>query len=50
MRAIINQKPDLPRLPELRNLGTVLRILLAVNGLALSRYSFGSRVGKRLRG
>ncbi|MDQ2963029.1 MAG: histidine kinase [Pseudomonadota bacterium] len=35
MRAIINQKPDLPRLPELRNLGTVLRILLAVNGLAL---------------
>jgi len=35
MRAIINQKPPLPRLPELRNLGTVLRILLAVNGLAL---------------
>ena len=35
MRAIINQKPDLPRLPELRNLGTVLRILLAVNGLAV---------------
>ena len=35
MRAIINQKLDLPRLPELRNLGTVLRILLAVNGLAL---------------
>jgi two-component system, LytTR family, sensor histidine kinase AlgZ len=36
MRAIINQKPFPPRLPELRNLGTVLRILLAVNGLALA--------------
>ena len=35
MRAIINQKPFPPRLPDLRNLGTVLRILLAVNGLAL---------------
>jgi two-component system, LytTR family, sensor histidine kinase AlgZ len=35
MRPIINQKPYPPRLPELRNLGTVLRILLAVNGLAL---------------
>jgi two-component system sensor histidine kinase AlgZ len=35
MRAIINQKPVPPRLPELRNLGTVLRLLLAVNGLAL---------------
>ena len=35
MRAIINQKPFPPRLPELRNLGTVLRVLLAVNGLAL---------------
>lgn len=35
MRAIINQKPVSPQLPELRNLGTVLRILLAVNGLAL---------------
>ncbi len=35
MRAIINQKPFPPRLPELRNLGTVLRILLAVNGFAL---------------
>jgi two-component system sensor histidine kinase AlgZ len=35
MRAIINQNPIPPRLPELRNLGTVLRILLAVNGLAL---------------
>jgi len=35
MRAIINQKPAPPRLPEIRNLGTVLRILLAVNGLAL---------------
>jgi two-component system sensor histidine kinase AlgZ len=35
MRAIINQKPFPPRLPDLRNLGTVLRILLAVNGFAL---------------
>jgi two-component system sensor histidine kinase AlgZ len=35
MRAIINQKLDSPRLPELRNLGTVLRILLVVNGFAL---------------
>jgi two-component system sensor histidine kinase AlgZ len=34
MRASINQKPFPLRLPELRNLGTVLRILLAVNGLA----------------
>jgi two-component system sensor histidine kinase AlgZ len=35
MRAIINQNPFPARLPDLRNLGTVLRILLAVNGLAL---------------
>jgi two-component system sensor histidine kinase AlgZ len=35
MRPIINQKPSPTRLPDLRNLGTVLRILLAVNGLAL---------------
>ena len=35
MQPIINQKSDSPRLPELRNLGTVLRILLAVNGFAL---------------
>jgi two-component system sensor histidine kinase AlgZ len=35
MRAIINQKTVPPRLPELRNLGTILRILLAVNGFAL---------------
>lgn len=35
MRPIINQKPYPARLPDLRNLGTVLRILLAVNGLAL---------------
>ena len=34
MRASINQNPFPLRLPELRNLGTVLRILLAVNGLA----------------
>ena len=35
MRAIINQKSNPACLPELRNLGTVLRILLAVNGVAL---------------
>jgi len=35
MRAIINQKTGRPGLPELRNLGTVLRILLAVNGAAV---------------
>ncbi|HEX7271676.1 MAG TPA: histidine kinase [Casimicrobiaceae bacterium] len=35
MRAIINQKAVPLRLPELRNLGTILRILLAVNGFAL---------------
>jgi two-component system sensor histidine kinase AlgZ len=35
MRASINQKPFPLRLPELRNLGTVLRILLTVNGVAL---------------
>jgi two-component system sensor histidine kinase AlgZ len=36
MRAIINQKSAPLLLPELRNLGTVLRILLAVNGAALA--------------
>src|SRR5262249_55713110 len=35
MRATANQKPLPLRLPELRNLGTVLRILLAVNAFAL---------------
>ena len=35
MRAIINQKANPPGLPELRNLGTLLRILLAVNGAAV---------------
>src|SRR5215470_15447756 len=35
MRTIINQKPQAPGLPELRNLGTLLRILLAVNGAAV---------------
>jgi two-component system sensor histidine kinase AlgZ len=35
MRAIINQKPQPPGLPELRNLGTLLRILLAVNAAAV---------------
>jgi len=35
MRAIINQKTNPPGLPELRNLGTLLRVLLAVNGAAV---------------
>src|SRR5207244_2242540 len=28
-------KPELPVLPDLRNLGTILRVLIAVNGAAL---------------
>lgn len=35
MRAIIDQKAKQPDLPDLRNLGTLLRILLAVNGAAV---------------
>jgi len=35
MRGIIRQKADGPVLPDLRNLGTILRILLAVNAAAL---------------
>jgi two-component system sensor histidine kinase AlgZ len=35
MRAIIDQKGQQPDLPQLRNLGTLLRILLAVNGAAI---------------
>ncbi len=34
MRTIIRQRDDAPGLPDLRNLGTILRILLAVNGSA----------------
>ena len=34
MRSIIRQNSDLPALPDFRNLGTVLRILVAVNGVA----------------
>jgi two-component system sensor histidine kinase AlgZ len=34
MRSIIRQRDDTPVLPDLRNLGTVLRILLAVNAAA----------------
>jgi two-component system, LytTR family, sensor histidine kinase AlgZ len=33
MRTIINQNTNLPALPDLRNLGTILRILLAVNAM-----------------
>jgi two-component system sensor histidine kinase AlgZ len=36
MRSIINQKNAPPGLPELRNLGTLLRILLAVNAAAVA--------------
>ena len=35
MQGIIRQKPELPALPDLRNLGTILRVLIAVNGAAL---------------
>ena len=35
MRPIIRQNPDLPALPDFRNLGTILRILVAVNGAAV---------------
>ena len=34
MRPIIRQNPDPPALPDFRNLGTVLRILVAANGTA----------------
>src|SRR5512140_2112585 len=33
MRPIIRQNPSTPALPDFRNLGTVLRILLAVNAI-----------------
>ena len=35
MQGIIRQQPAAPALPDLRNLGTILRILLAVNGATL---------------
>jgi two-component system sensor histidine kinase AlgZ len=35
MQAIIKQTPTLPALPDFRNLGTMLRILLGVNGATL---------------
>ena len=34
MAQIIRQNPESPALPDFRNLGTVLRVLVAVNGLA----------------
>jgi two-component system sensor histidine kinase AlgZ len=34
MRSIIRQNPDAPTLPDFRNLGTLLRVLLGVNALA----------------
>jgi two-component system sensor histidine kinase AlgZ len=36
MRANTTQKPPPPQLPELRNLGTILRILLAVNAFGVA--------------
>jgi two-component system, LytTR family, sensor histidine kinase AlgZ len=36
MQGIIKQPPAAPALPDLRNLGTILRILLAVNGATLA--------------
>ena len=35
MQGIIKQPPAIPALPDLRNLGTILRILLGVNGATL---------------
>ena len=35
MQGIIRQAPAIPALPDLRNLGTILRVLLAVNGATL---------------
>jgi two-component system sensor histidine kinase AlgZ len=35
MQGIIKQPPEIPALPDLRNLGTILRILLGVNGATL---------------
>ncbi len=35
MRSIIRHSGDAPALPDLRNLGTMLRILLALNGAAV---------------
>ena len=35
MQGIIRQPSAVPALPDLRNLGTILRILLAVNGATL---------------
>ena len=35
MRGIIRQKADSPVLPDLRNLGTILRVMLAINAAAL---------------
>ena len=35
MQGIIKQPPAVPALPDLRNLGTILRILLGVNGATL---------------
>src|SRR6188508_3069948 len=36
MQGIIRQPPAVPTLPDLRNLGTILRILVAVNGATLA--------------
>ena len=36
MQGIIRQPPAAPTLPDLRNLGTILRILVAVNGATLA--------------
>ena len=35
MQGIIRQAPAVPALPDLRNLGTILRILVGVNGATL---------------
>ena len=43
MRPIIRQNPVPLALPDFRNLGTVLRILLAANALALAAASCATR-------
>jgi two-component system sensor histidine kinase AlgZ len=43
MRSIIRQRDEGPSLPDLRNLGTILRVLLLVNGVAaLTAYARAS--------
>jgi hypothetical protein len=47
MRTIINQNTDLLALPDLRNLGTILRILLAVNAMVFVAAVASECTGRR---